>query len=58
MKLFVLGMTCLAGSIIYMTIDVVGIRGLKFVHYALMAYATIGAVVAWCVVWPSRKSLK
>lgn len=52
-KIYVLLMTCLAGSIICMTVDIVGIRHFKLVHYSMMIYVIAGAALAWSI-WPKR----
>jgi hypothetical protein len=46
-------MTCLAGSVILMTLETTGIRGFKLAHYALCIYPILGAALAWSI-WPKK----
>lgn len=52
-KIYVIVMTCLAGSLITIMILHFGIRGLERVHYAFMAFAAIVGTMVWTI-WPKR----
>jgi hypothetical protein len=53
LKLYVLMMTCLAGSIIFLILYIFGIRGLSTAHYACMVFVAIVAAMTWTI-WPSK----